>query len=277
MTIDTRDDSQKDPETLEREINQTRSNMSQTLDALERKLSPGQLLDQCVNAFGKNGAELAQNFGNSVKQNPVPVALTAIGIMWMIFSSGRSQSVRTYDRRNDDLSDLDTGYTSGRGTGYSSESATGYSSDRDTSYTSQAMDKLKGTADTIKAKATAARGKLMGSKDTMMDTVSDASSRAAVAAEDQVRRARQGFNTLLEEQPLVLGALGIALGAAIGALLPATEHEDRLLGEVRDQTVSKVQEMTSDTYDQVRDKVRQVGETGKADGGDSNSNPPPQF
>lgn len=254
MTIDTRDDADKDPETLEREINQTRSQMSQTLDALERKLSPGQLIDQCLNIFGKNGAELAQNFATTVKQNPVPLALTAIGIMWMMVSPGRSEPVRIYDDRYDDTSDRDAGYTS------------------------HAMDKLKGTAETIKAKATAARGKLMNSKDTMIETVSDASSSAAGAAEDQVRRARQGFHTLLEEQPLIVGALGVAIGAAIGALLPATEQEDRLLGEVRDQTVSKVQEITSDTYDQVRKTVRQVSEGVKADAGNGDSNPPaPQF
>jgi len=54
--------------------------------------------------------------------------------------------------------------------------------------------------------------------------------------------------------------LGIALGAAIGAALPSTEQEDRLLGGVRDQTISKVKEMTSETYDQVRETVKQAGE-----------------
>ncbi|MGH7783335.1 MAG: hypothetical protein ACREO5_05800, partial [Candidatus Binatia bacterium] len=104
------------------------------------------------------------------------LALTAIGIMWMMVSPGRSESVRIHDTY-DDTSDRDLG--------------------------SHAMDKLKGTAETIKAKATAARGKLMNSKDTMIETVSDASSSAAGVAEDQVQRARQGFNTLLEEQPLI--------------------------------------------------------------------------
>ena len=244
MTIDTRDDSQKDPETLEREINQTRSEMSQTLDALERKLSPGQLLDQCLNAFGKHGGDLAQNFGNSVKQNPVPVALTAMGIIWMMVSSSRSSSVKTaYDDFN---------------TSDSSDASA-------TSISSRTTDKLKDTAETIKSKTAAARDKLMSSKDSLKDTVSDASSKAANAAQFQVRRAREEFNSLLEEQPLILGALGIALGAAIGAALPPTEQEDRLLGGVRDQTVSKVKELTSETYDQVRETVKHAGEAVKTE------------
>jgi len=146
-----------------------------------------------------------------------------------------------------------------------------------TSVTSRATDKLKDTADTIRDKASAARDKLMGSKDTMMDTVSDRSNKAATAAQAQVRRAREGFNSLLEEQPLVLGALGIALGAAIGAALPSTEQEDRLLGGVRDQTVSKIKEMTSETYEQVRETVKQAGEGVKAGSEQLASEPhPPQ-
>jgi hypothetical protein len=245
MTIDTRADSQKDPETLEREINQTRNEMNQTLDALERKLSPGQLLDQCLNVFGKHGGDLAQNFGNSVKQNPVPVALTTIGIMWMMFSSGRSSSVNIYG----DSSTPDSSDTS------------------NTSITSGATDKLKGTAENIRTTAIAAQKRLVSSKDTVIDAVSDASIKAVRGTEAQVRRARDGFSSLLEDQPLIVGALGIALGAAIGAALPSTEQEDRLLGGMRDQTVSKVKEITRDTYDQVRGTVKRADEGEKADTG----------
>ena len=245
MTTDIRADSEKDPETLEREINQTRNEMNQTLDALERKLSPGQLLDQCLNVFGKHGGDLAQNFGNSVKQNPVPVALTAIGIMWMMFSSGRSPSVNIYD----DPSTADRSGTS------------------DTSASSRATDKFKDTAETIRATAIAAQEKLISSKDDVINTVSGVSNKVTSDAQAQVRRARDGFSSLLEDQPLIVGALGIALGAAIGAALPATEQEDRLLGGVRDQTVSKVKEITRDTYDQVRGTVKRDDEGEKADTG----------
>ena len=49
------------------------------------------------------------------------------------------------------------------------------------------------------------------------------------------RRVRRGFFDTLHEQPLVLGALGLAAGAAIGAALPATEKEDEWLGDSRDR------------------------------------------
>jgi hypothetical protein len=70
-----REDAGKDSETLEREINQTRDEMNRTLDSLERKLTPGQLLDQCLKFFGKTGSEIGSSIGNCIKENPMPVDL----------------------------------------------------------------------------------------------------------------------------------------------------------------------------------------------------------
>jgi hypothetical protein len=43
-----------------------------------------------------------------------------------------------------------------------------------------------------------------------------------------------GFGHLLREQPLALVVLGLAAGAAIASLLPATEVEERTLAPARD-------------------------------------------
>jgi len=48
-------------------------------------------------------------------------------------------------------------------------------------------------------------------------------------------RARRTAADVLETEPLVIGALGLAVGAAIGAMLPRTDMEDRYFGETRDQ------------------------------------------
>lgn len=49
------------------------------------------------------------------------------------------------------------------------------------------------------------------------------------------RRARRGFLDTLQEEPLIVGAVALALGAAIGAALPATRREDELFGNARDR------------------------------------------
>src|SRR4029453_1884569 len=97
QTTGLRDDAQKDPEVLEREIDQTRAQMDQTLGALEQKLSPGKLIDEALGLLREHGGDFAANLGNSVKQNPMPVMLAAVGIGWMMFGSNRRSSVTKYD------------------------------------------------------------------------------------------------------------------------------------------------------------------------------------
>ena len=91
-------DTAKDPATLEREINQTRAEMNQTLDSLERKLTAGQLLDQCLTFFGMKGTEIGSSLGRCVKDNPMPVLLTATGIGWMMFGPSQTRSAVRYNR-----------------------------------------------------------------------------------------------------------------------------------------------------------------------------------
>ena len=64
----------------------------------------------------------------------------------------------------------------------------------------------------------------------------------AIGPAIMVERARRGFFDTLHEQPLVLGALGLAAGAAIGAALPTTDKEDEWLGDSRDRLAERAKE-----------------------------------
>ncbi|HEX6440057.1 MAG TPA: DUF3618 domain-containing protein [Candidatus Binatia bacterium] len=255
-----RDDARKDPATLEREIDQTRANMDRTLGALERKFSPGQLLDQAMEFARENGGEFANNLGRSVKENPVPMLLTAVGIAWMAASSNRAKSptADTYDDRyaRNDLSAVDfddTGYEDDAG-----DEKEGLS-DKAQRLKASAEGTLTEAGQRVKSAAERARQKLTGTK----DTVSAGLRRTSGTAQVQTQRVRESFNSLLTEQPLLLGALGIAVGAAIGAALPGTEKEDRLFGSASDKALAEVKQRGSETYEQVRDKVNAVGEEAK--------------
>jgi ElaB/YqjD/DUF883 family membrane-anchored ribosome-binding protein len=240
-TSNLRDDARKDPATLEREIDQTRANMDRTLGALERKFSPGQLLDQAMEFARDNGGEFANNLGRSVKENPVPALLTAVGIAWMVASSNRPKPSMA-DAYDDDAGDYKEGLT-----------------DKAQRLKASAEGTLSEAGQRVKSAAERARQKLAGTK----DTVSGGLRRTSSTAQVQTQRVREGFNSLLTEQPLLLGALGIAVGAAIGAALPATEQEDRLFGSARDKALSEVKQRGTETYEQVRDKANAVGEEAK--------------
>ena len=54
-------------------------------------------------------------------------------------------------------------------------------------------------------------------------------------ARDYARQGQQRANDFFYEQPLVAGALAVALGAVVGGLLPRTRREDEAFGAYRDQ------------------------------------------
>jgi hypothetical protein len=259
-TTDLRDDSRKDPATLEREINQTRAQMDQTLGALEQRFSPGQLLDQALGLVKEHGGDFASNLNNSIKQNPVPVVLTAVGIAWMMMSSNRPPESATYVD-DTDYEPLDTRYEY--------EPMENFEGD-DSEHTGGVREKMSEAGERLKAGTEATRRKLASSTDATRrklarskDAMASGISRTAETAQAQAQRARHGFNQLLEEQPLILGALGIALGAAIGAALPTTEQENRLLGPARDQAMSTLKQKGAESYERVKDTVEQVAEDAK--------------
>jgi hypothetical protein len=58
-------------------------------------------------------------------------------------------------------------------------------------------------------------------------------------------QARDSLLSLVGEQPLAAGALGLAIGAVIAAALPKTEAEDEFMGEVSDSVKSAVGDLAN--------------------------------
>jgi ElaB/YqjD/DUF883 family membrane-anchored ribosome-binding protein len=198
----------KGPEAIARDLDKTRNNVNETLDALEARLSPGQMLDRTLAFVRENGGEFVGNLGQSVKQNPLPTIVTGIGLAWLMAArswGSPSERDRPTERGTDD-----------------------------------------GIRQTVSGAASSARERLADTAETLSDKAEAVTDRVAGTAQVvtvQARRAREGFTQLLEEQPLLVGACAVALGAFIGYSLPATETEDRWMGEARDRTVQRAKEV----------------------------------
>lgn len=78
------DSDKKDPQTREREIAQTRADMNCPMGALEKKLSPSNLLDQAMSYFRAPGG-MAECVSRFAKDN-LPIALAALGVAWMVLA-----------------------------------------------------------------------------------------------------------------------------------------------------------------------------------------------
>lgn len=60
-------------------------------------------------------------------------------------------------------------------------------------------------------------------------------------------RAQRNVADLIHDEPFVFGAVALAIGAAVGAMLPATRQEDEWMGEARDHVRDEVFEQGRDT------------------------------
>jgi hypothetical protein len=234
----------REPRAIERDIDATRADMRATLEALERRFSMDRLIDMTVGRIRARGGEFATNLTDAATQNPMPVLLTSIGLAWMMLGSGR-RDARSYDASYADDGESMMSRAGGRMRG--------------------AADKVRGAADRMRGAAGSTRETLQHAAESSREALHSATqasretfdhtaeslrggaeslrsgaTRAAAATREHAQHARASMDRMLEEQPLMLGVFGLAAGAIIGALLPTTEQENRLLGEVRDKAVKGV-------------------------------------
>ena len=95
------DSGSKSPQEVQREVQQSRADVEETLEAIQERLSPGQMFEQVVDYMrSSNGSDFVRNLGTMVRDNPVPVALVGTGLVWLMLSSSRSTR-RQYDDEDD--------------------------------------------------------------------------------------------------------------------------------------------------------------------------------
>lgn len=84
---------------------------------------------------------------------------------------------------------------------------------------------------------------------------------ARLSSGDAMRRGSRQASKFCEDQPLVVGALAVAVGAAIGGMLPNSKVEDDAVGESSDRLFVRAQEMLQEE----RDKAEAVLRTAATD------------
>ena len=296
MTTSGNGQMKKSPEQLEREIDQERQHIMKTLDAIGGKFSADEMFHRISGYARRNGGEFSRNLVNTVARNPVPTMLTAIGIGWMLYQYNRPhenypvESAGTGDEssrwstakqrteqlsesvahRVDQLRDSAGQRTeqlrdsSGQRIDQLRESA-GHRAEQIRQTGAAAKDSLSATKDSLKASASGLKGKLETSVDDLKHRFSETSaglrdraSHLRHASQRQAQRASDGFNYMVEERPLVLGAVGIALGALIGAALPSTRREDRLMGGISDRAADEASTAAHEALDKAAELGKKV-------------------
>lgn len=269
-------------ERLEREAEQSRERLAAKLEALRAQITPGHLFDQVTDyARQSGGAELVRNLGRQVRDNPLPLTLMSAALAWLMMgnrssSAGTGAIGRAVENLGESARDLTGRFNAGHG----SDDIADAFRDHLTGVqppTQKGAEALRESAAAAASRMTEAGGRARARLSEIGDQTASAAASVGATASSAYRRAgdyasgmAQGVSdratSLAEstsaasrsladfcaEQPLVLAGIGLALGAGLGAVLPSTTVENRLMGESSEELKRKGQEVASDAWDQAK-------------------------
>jgi ElaB/YqjD/DUF883 family membrane-anchored ribosome-binding protein len=261
----------KTPAELEREVEDQRGRIDQTVEQLKDKMQPKELFDEATRVMGGASNKVLATAVEQLRENPLPIALIGLGVAWLAVSQTRRKTARAADYDGSGYYPTYEGYDEDEGLRAKVKARA-----------EAAKAKLAETAEKAKAGIAAAR---TSAEDSVTEVRGRAAQLAATArtrageygrvagdkAVEYAAQARRTFDQTLENEPLVIGAIGLAVGAAIGASLPSTPVERRYMGPARSKAadaakaqLDEVKGIAGRAYDQVKDELhRQTGPAGE--------------
>jgi ElaB/YqjD/DUF883 family membrane-anchored ribosome-binding protein len=242
------------------EIDQTRADLTETIDAIQEKLRPGNIVSHAKDTVRdatvgkvKSMADTARNRfasdrrdwqgdGNSVidriRENPLPAAIAAASIAWIAFGGRRSRRVSPaiYGSTRD-------------GEAFISETVISEDVYDATELGPYGAGAEYGTGRSIRNAAGDVTGRAQS---------------AVRGTSTRVRRATSDAGTRLQRfvrnNPLAAGAVAAAVGATVGMALPETQRENELMGEARDTVVNRAQDAAREAAERVQGAAQRVGD-----------------
>lgn len=290
---------------LAREAEQRRSSLDSTLDALKDRFSAGQIVDE-VAAYLRNwqGADMVHNLNRQVRDNPLALGLIGAGAAWLLLGQGGRGSgtgrsagydATPYEASAPEAMSDGVRYDGaghrrigGRPVRPGEAFADGYRGpspdDRPGSggpsmastvagAASEVADAVSGAADSVAEGAKRLRHDASDALHQAGDAVQREASEVGERVSRLGRQARRTVLETLQDEPLVLGAVALAIGAAIGAALPSTRVEDELMGETRDRVRDEAIARGSDVLRKAEAVAVKVSETAGAEAQDAGLTP----
>lgn len=257
------DNNDKSSDDLRADVERTRERLSQDVEALGAKLSPDNMKAEAKRAIKRTvrrGTDELREGVNSatdsvssfVGTNPLPIALIGVGVGWLIWNartrpkSGVNYAMRgraeVYDDSYDDYgADYDS---SGRGAGRQ---------------LNRLRDQVQDGVSTIKRSASAQARRAREKVDELENTAREQLNTAREQLGKAVDVAERGF----EERPLLLGAVALGAGLAVGLGIPATQSENQLIGQYRDKLMARAKDSLGELRGKAEGVAQRTYETAK--------------
>lgn len=269
---------------LEREAEAARERVADTAESIRRKLTAGQMIDEFSDMF--TGGDLSGALGTlktQVRDNPLPVLLVGAGIAWLAFGQGvaggngsgsRTQSrpraahrYNSADPTHHPTSGVDGSMMSSVTDGVKSAAAS-------------MTHAVSGAAESVSEAVSGMAGSASGTVSDMAGSLSDTADRLRHSmlsgASHMPRKLQRSASGLAEQEPLLIAALGLTIGAVAGAMFPASQFEKEEIGphvdrlrdgakDMLDKGMDSAGRVASRAYDALKEEADRQG-LGSADG-----------
>ncbi|MGI8509705.1 MAG: DUF3618 domain-containing protein [Gemmatimonadaceae bacterium] len=260
---------QDDPNAIRADISETRDRMSDTLDEIGERLNPHRVTEQVKDSIREATIGRVENMAqqaadrvsetkrgimNTIEENPIPAAMVGLGLGWMMWNSrsnSSNSSVSQYAAGDRNLTGSSR-QSSNRGyseRGYGTSSYGGYGAG-----TSHAGNDDSGVVDTLRDKASDLGGAARDAAGNLGDTVKGAAGNLTDRAQNVAGTVAQGTRAgtrrvedAFYDNPLLTGAVTLALGLAAGLAAPRTHPEVALMGDARDEFGDRMRGVVQDT------------------------------
>jgi hypothetical protein len=276
---------------IEEELEVTRARMDRRLSELGERLTPGQLLDDAVDYFRTSGGvDFGRNLMASVRDNPLPVAVTGIGLAWLMLSgangsgASRDRSVNAQSRhRSGDW----TGKTLDMRLGEAERSVHRESGETEPAWRDRVnaargavLGLARETGETAESFGQRIADQIGRASDSLRRGIHDAQDQAAAAMESVtgtarrvgdrltggkgVKEASSHLVTSVSDNPLLLGALALSVGALLGVVIPQSEAEEKALEGATTKVRDKLGAVTQEAIDRGTAVAEHVAEQAEA-------------
>jgi ElaB/YqjD/DUF883 family membrane-anchored ribosome-binding protein len=204
---------------------------------------------------------------DTIRQNPIPAALVGIGLGWLLFSNqGRSREPmrmqgaagsedwgQTAWRPSKAGSDFEPGRRYGLDNGFDpSSSGNGQVIDRAQDAASRAGNYVQNAAGEMTDRVQSTAGRMTGQAQQTAERLTDNAQQMTSSFQGQIEQT-------FRDTPLVLGAVALAAGVAVGLALPETDQENQLMGEARDGLMQQVKDTAQDTQQKLQQVAQEAG------------------
>lgn len=183
-------DQMRKPEEIEADLDRLRTQMDATLDEIEYRLTPRQLLRDGIDSVARiDATRYIAGLASLTRNYPLPTALAGAGLAGLLAARRRVRPPAP-----------DNGKFPGR----------------ISNVVETAIGTLLGTKQVLSDRAGTARKRVAGATSRGMERASD----MAGSARDQLRRAGRGVQSMARDRPLTAGAVSVAVAIAIAASIP---------------------------------------------------------